>query len=181
MKTVWDLSSVSSAQLQQRHNHHNIHSTVLSCKHQTSQYCNGLTLDNWQTTPLNLAPSHADQPLLNFLDQLSQVLRIRFQDLVEYSKFAGPEENLRQAKLEVYFVQAKRFEQSLQRNHNHTGSSNTTSINKYVERSTQLNKSNNQTSMYHTLQNSLGSRRAMFGGMYFLYMLYSSANCVRDG
>lgn len=32
-----------------------------------------------------------------------------------------------------------------------------------------------------TLQKSLGSSRASFAGMYFLYMLYNSWNEARDG
>lgn len=32
-----------------------------------------------------------------------------------------------------------------------------------------------------TLQKSLGSRRTSSGGIYCLYMLYRSENCVRDG
>jgi len=57
---------------------------------------------------------HANQPLLNSPDQLSQMFWIRFHDLVKFSELAWPEENLCQAKFEVYFVQAKRSEQSLQ-------------------------------------------------------------------
>ena len=115
----WDMSNVACTQL----------CTALSCKQWRRLNCWGLTLDNWQATPLNLAPSRIDQPLLNLLDQLSQVLRIRFQDLVEFSKLARSEENLRQAKFEVYFIQAERFEQSLHSYHKNTVTSNMIFIN----------------------------------------------------
>lgn len=47
------------------------------------------TFDDWQAAPLDLLPEAAQQPRIDFLQQLGQVLWIRLHDLVKLSKLAG--------------------------------------------------------------------------------------------
>lgn len=46
------------------------------------------TFDDWQAAPLDFFPAAAQQPRIDFLQQLGQVLWIRLHDLVKLSKLA---------------------------------------------------------------------------------------------
>ena len=75
---------------------------------------NLLTFDDGQCTVLCFPPSRTDQPFLHLLDEQSQIVWIRFHDLIELSKFARPEEHLGQAEFEIIVIETKSLEQSLQ-------------------------------------------------------------------
>lgn len=51
-----------------------------------------LTFDDRQAAPLDLLPAAAQQPCVDFLQQRSQVLRVRLHDLVKLSKLAAVHE-----------------------------------------------------------------------------------------
>lgn len=100
------------------------------------------TFDDRQTAPLDLLPTAAHQPRVDFLQQLCEVVWVRLHDLVKFSKLthahrhknikldlillilgldfslmylSRAEEHTGQSKLEVVVIESQSFEQSLDR------------------------------------------------------------------
>lgn len=53
-----------------------------------------LTFDNGQSAPLDLLPAAVDEPLVDLLHQLCQVVRVRLHDLVKLCKLDRGERNM---------------------------------------------------------------------------------------
>jgi len=71
-----------------------------------------LELDDLEGTPLGSPPSASDQPGLDFLDEVDQVLFVGVHDEVELGELPGLEEDLAGPELEVRVVQPQGLEES---------------------------------------------------------------------
>ena len=72
-----------------------------------------LQLDHLQSTPLRFSPPGPDDPFLDLDQESSQVLWIRFHQLIKLGKLSWPKEDLGHPELEVFVIEAERLEESL--------------------------------------------------------------------